>query len=103
MTYRDGLAANVRYGSHSFFDFCFTMKPGDLVIVSDTTERRQVWEVAGDYDYVDATAAPLNDRHQRQARLLDMDPNELWVRAGGRLVEGQINLQTLGGCAEVVE
>jgi len=37
--------ANVQHGSHSLYDFCFTMKPGDLVInkegTTDYTDGRE--------------------------------------------------------------
>jgi predicted Mrr-cat superfamily restriction endonuclease len=96
-------AANVQHGSHSLHDFCFKMKPGDLVIISDRTKRRQVWEVVGDYEYAERSAAPLNYQHQRKAQFVKMDADELWHRAGGKLVEGQINFRTLGQCAKAIE
>jgi hypothetical protein len=95
--------ANVQHGSTSLSDFCFRLKPGDLVIVSDKVRRRQVWEVVGDYEYVEASAAPLNYQHQRQARIVAMDPDALWRRAGGKLCPGEINYRTLGQCAKGVE
>lgn len=95
-------AANVQHGSHSLYDFCFTMKPRALVIISDRVQRRQVREVVGGYDYVDQSAAPLNYRHQRDARLVDMDPDDLWRRAGGAL-KGEINYRTRDQCAECVD
>ena len=95
--------ANVQHGCASLSDFCLQLKPGDLVIVSDKVRRRQVWKVVGDYECVEPLAAPLNYQHQRQARILAMDPDALWRRAGGKLSPGQINYRTLGKCAKGVE
>ena len=94
--------ANVQHGSHSLLDFCFGVKPGDLVIVSDRVRRRQVWEVTGGYEYVDQSAAPLNYRHQRKARIVERDPNELWRRAGGKL-RARINYRTFDRCINGIE
>jgi predicted Mrr-cat superfamily restriction endonuclease len=96
-------AANVQHGSKSLYDFYYTMKPGDLVIISDRGKRRHVFEVKGKYEYVEPSKAPLNYQHQRRAILTGMDPNELWQRAGGKLAKGQINFRTLGRCAEPIE
>jgi predicted Mrr-cat superfamily restriction endonuclease len=89
--------ANVQHGSHSLFDFCFTMEPGDLVIVSGDHRRRGVWKVAGPYQYVGPDAAPLNYQHQRKALEMPMNPDALWRLAGGRLRRG-INFRTLDRC-----
>ena len=96
-------AANIQHGSKSLYDFCHTMKQWNLVIISDRGRRRLVFEVIGKYEYVEPSKAPLNYQHQRVALLKDMDPNELWQRAGGRLAKGQINYRTLGRCSELIE
>jgi hypothetical protein len=90
---------NAQHGSHSLYDFCFTMQPGDLVIIGDGKRRRQVWEVVGGYEYAQPAAGPLNQWHHRQARKLDLNPNELWQRAGGEL-RAKINFRTLDQCAK---
>jgi hypothetical protein len=93
-------AANARLGSFSLWDFCYKMKPGDLVIIGDGTQRLKVWEVGGDYEYVvDPLAFPLNYQHQRKARTVDRNPDVLWRQAGRKLLKGQINYRTLGQCA----
>lgn len=97
------MTANITHGSYSLYDFCFKMKPGDLVIISDRVRRRNVWEVVGDYEYVEPSAAPLNYQHQRTARRVNRYPDALWRIAGGKLCEGQINYRTLGQCANLVE
>ena len=99
----DKWPANIQHGSHSLHDFCYALKPGDLVIVSDRSCRRSVWEVVGDYEYVQRPGYPRNYQHQRLARPVKMDPDVLWRQAGGKLQEGQINYRTLGRCADGVE
>src|SRR5262245_1928170 len=96
-------ATNVQHGTNSLHNFCYQMRPGDLVIVSDGSRRRGVWEVQGEYEYAEPAASPLNYQHQRLAQPSEMDPDALWLQAGGRLVEGQINYRTLGRCANEVE
>ena len=95
--------ANVLHGSHSLSDFCYAMRPGDLVIVSAGSRRRGVWEVVGEYEYAQPGAFPLNYRHQRAASATKLDADELWHQAGGRLADGQVNYRTLGRCANTVE
>jgi predicted Mrr-cat superfamily restriction endonuclease len=96
--------ANVQHGAHSLHDFCFAMRPGDLVIVSDRSRRRGVWEVLGEYEYVGSAAVPAgtNYQHQRLARQTDQDADELWSQAGGGLAS-RINYRTLDRCANEVE
>ena len=96
-------AANIQHGTNSLYDFCFRMKTRELVIISDGTKRQSVWEVAGEYEYAQPSEAPLNYQHQRLARALDLDADELWLKAGVRLADGQINFQTLGRCANEIE
>lgn len=96
-------AANVLHGTHSLHDFCHQMRAGDLVIVSSESRRRGVWEVVGDYEYAQPAASPLNYQHQRAARATELDPDELWQQAGGRLADGQVNYRTLGRCANAVD
>lgn len=93
--------ANVQHGSHSLHDFCYAMRPGDFVIVSDGVRRRGIWEVEGEYQYAEPAAAPLNYQHQRCARRTGLDADELWSQAGGRLAHG-INYRTLDRCANEV-
>jgi predicted Mrr-cat superfamily restriction endonuclease len=97
--------ANVQHGANSLHDFCHAMRPGHLVIISDRSRRRGVWEVEGEYEYVEPEAAPpdSNYQHQRRARRTDLDADALWSQAGGRLADGQINYRTLGRCANEVE
>jgi hypothetical protein len=97
--------ANVQHGAHSLYDFCYGLRPGHLVIVSGRSLRRGVWEVdrEGEYEYAEPAAAPLNYQHQRRARRTELDPDALWLQAGGRLAGGQINYRTLGRCAKEVE
>ncbi len=95
--------ANVQHGAHSLHDFCYAVRPSHLIIVSDGSRRRGVWEVKGRYEYMDPAAAPLNYQHQRRAHRTEMDPDELWLQAGRRLADGQINYRTLGRCANEVE
>jgi hypothetical protein len=95
--------ANVQHGSHSLYEFCYAMRPSHLVIISDGTRRQGVWEVEGEYEYVEPAAAPLNYQHQRRAQRIERDPDALWLQAGGRLADGQINYRTLGRCANEVE
>src|SRR5262245_64393047 len=61
-------AANVQHGSNSLHDFCYEVRPGDLGIISDGSRRQGVWEVLGEYEHVQSSAAPLNYQHQRIAR-----------------------------------
>jgi predicted Mrr-cat superfamily restriction endonuclease len=95
--------ANVQHGAHSVHDFCYGMRAGDLVIISDRSRRRGVWQVEGQYEYAEEAAAPLNYQHQRRARRTELDADALWAHAGGRLAEGQINYRTLGRCPNEVE
>jgi hypothetical protein len=74
---------NVQHGSHSLHDFCYAMRPGDLVIVSDRRRRRGVWEVEGQDEYAEPAAAPLNYQHQQRARRIERDADAVWLQAGG--------------------
>src|SRR5262249_49862765 len=82
-------AANVHHGSHSLHDFCYQLQPRDLVIVSDGSRPRGVWEVVGEYEYAPPSAAPLNYQHQRVARSVELNPDALWHRAGGGCRRGR--------------
>jgi hypothetical protein len=97
-------AANWRHGSFSLYDFCFKMKSGDLVILSiGEGKRRLVMEVVGSYEHVAPSQAPVNYQHQRKARLVDMDPNDLWEQAGGKSLPKEIYYRTLVQCAESID
>ncbi len=93
---------NAQHGSHSLHDFCYKLRPGDLVIISANKKRRQVWEVVGDYEYVEQSEAPLNYRHQREAQITKLNPDDVWRRAG-KLKEGQSIRRTLVQCANGIE
>lgn len=74
------------------YDFRFRMRPGDLVIVSTGRggSRKVVMEVLGEYEWraaPDCISEP-NYQHQRKARIVDMDPDQLWKAAGGRQLAG---------------
>jgi hypothetical protein len=86
-----------RQGGESLYDFYYRMKKGDLVIVSTGKGRLEVvMEVMGDYEYRDHPAAFSGSyRHQRLARIADVDPGALWTLTGGVLLPEQVNHQTL--------
>jgi transcriptional regulator with XRE-family HTH domain len=87
---------NWRYGGDSVYDFCYRMKPGDLVILSTGKGGGPVlvMEITGPYEYFDDPHRSYpNDesayRYQRKARIVDMDPDQLWKKAGRKPLGGQ--------------
>ena len=75
------------------------MREYDLVILS-TGQRRAVMRVLGSYFFVPEAQHPPADgfQHQREAELVNVDPNELWDRAG-RMAAGYSPRWTLIRCA----
>jgi hypothetical protein len=95
-----------RVGGSCLYDFCYQMKQGDLVILSTGKKRELVMEVVGDYEYRDRSDAPpigtRSYQHQRKARIVGLDPDELWNRAGAGPLAGQSPRWTLIQCRVTV-
>src|SRR5579871_4956464 len=77
---------NAGSGGVCLFDFCYRMQQGDFVILSTGSKRVLVMEVEGDYEF-----RPLSQPHptgdyqnQRTAKIVPIDPDELWRRAGAK-------------------
>lgn len=87
------------------WNFRYTMKPGDLVILSTGKYRAFVMQVQGDYEYVPSERAPLHGdyQHQRTAQLTNIDPDRLWRLAGAQAAEGQNIRWTLIKCLRLLE
>jgi hypothetical protein len=100
-------SASAVLAGQCLYDFRFRVRPGDLVIVSTGKggARRAVMEVLGDYEWGDAPdwVSGDNYRHQRKARIVDMDPDELWGAAGGKQLAGQNIHSALVQCCSPVD
>ena len=83
--------------------FVHEMKVGDLVILSANGSRQCVVQVTGEYDFHPVSNEDHDYAHRRPAKLVDIDPNDLWVRAGGMASPGQHVYMTLIKCARQVE
>jgi predicted Mrr-cat superfamily restriction endonuclease len=94
---------NSGLGGPSLWGFYAEMEIGDLVILSSKKRREAVLEVKGEYEWR-PTDPPYHYpyRHQRRARLRNLDPEELWRTAGARPAPGQSIRWTLIRCAEAV-
>lgn len=78
---------NWPFGGICLYDFSARIAKGDLVIVRGGG-RSIVMEVGGDYRY--ASSGKLGDyEHQRDAKVRsDLNPRELWRKAGAKPIEG---------------
>jgi hypothetical protein len=95
---------NAGSGGPCLLNFCHQMGRGDLVIVSDGHRRKTVMEITGDYEYKsELEPAPIGDyQHQRNATMIAIDPNELWLEAGSGAIRGQSIRWTLIECARPI-
>jgi len=74
---------NWSVSGRQLWGFCHELKTGDLVILSSRGRRAAVFEVTGEYVF-DSNAQDDNYYgHQRSARPVGVDANELWKQAGG--------------------
>ena len=81
---------NAGAGGTNLWDFFFSMRVGDLVILSTGGKRTLVMEVTGDYEFKDKPEDSIGGyTHQRTARILPVDPDRLWRLAGGQPSIGQ--------------
>ncbi len=87
------------------WNFCHTIKPKDLVIVSTGKRRALVMQVQGDYEFRPYEQAPLSGdyQHQRTAQVTAIDPDRLWRLAGSSIAAGHNIRWTLVKCLEPVE
>lgn len=93
---------NAHLGGPSLWRFYSEMAIGDLVILSDGNKRRAVMCITGPYEWTDNWKPRLsgNYYHQRSARIVHEDPNELWERCGARAAKGESIRWTLTRCNE---
>lgn len=103
-----GVMSNAITGGPSVWNIYKLIKPKDLVILAAPRNRLLVVRVAGPYRYIRERDRKLNrdDRyyHHRPVSVVDnMDPDELWERAGARPARGQGVRWTLFRCAEPVK
>ena len=65
-------------------NFCYAMRPGDLVILSAGGVRAATMVIKGGYEFMEKPEeAPIGDyQHQRQGQLIPIDPNRLWTLVG---------------------
>ena len=96
---------NSGLGGPSLWNLYREMQPRDLVIVRGDSRRRLVMEIAGPYLYLDREDRRLGDyQHTRAARpRSDLNPNELWRRAGAKEAKGENGYWTLHLCRRRVE
>jgi hypothetical protein len=91
---------NSGHGGASLWNLYACVEEGDLVILGDGATRRLVMEVKGPYEWVACPAdGPGGDyQHQRAAVHTDLDPDEVWIKAGARFAKGQNPRWTLSMC-----
>ena len=94
---------NWPFSGRQLLAFRDEMNVGDLVILSAGGARRAVMPVEGTYEH----AGPLDGddqaySHQRRAKCIDLDADEVWRTANG-IADGQSIRWTLVRCARNVE
>jgi ppGpp synthetase/RelA/SpoT-type nucleotidyltranferase len=94
-------AHNAGQGGRVLWGFIHELSRGDYVIVSVPGRRMLVMEVTGDYFWEPSTDdVLLNYQHRRPAKVVDIDPDELWTQHGG--IKSPWNSRwTLGLCVEI--
>lgn len=75
-------------GGPSLWNFHREMKAGDTVIVA-YGKGRAVFQITGDYEYLEGDAAMMGYPHTRAAELTGIDGNLLWRDIGGKVAAGQ--------------
>lgn len=78
---------NAALGGPSLWRFYHEMMAGDHVIVSDGKRRHYVMEVTGPYQFTEAEVVGYG--HWRSAKILAMDPEELWRACARRPGKGE--------------
>lgn len=91
---------NANLGGPSLWNFYQLMELGDLIILNADGKRICVFEVVGPYVYESGQAEIMGYGHQRTACLTDLNPDDLWVKSGSAVANGQNIRWTLAGCAE---
>lgn len=96
---------NAPFSGIQLWNFCYTIKPDDLVILSTGKRRALVMQVDGDYEYrlAEKTAIPGDLCHQRAAHATAIDPDRLWRLAGSAMAAGQSIRWTLIQCLRPVQ
>lgn len=84
---------NSHTGGPTLWHLLHDVAVGDLVIIVARSTRKYVMEVTGDYFYADDGVGHY--RHQRNATLTDLDPDELWHASGAAAAEGESMRWTL--------
>jgi hypothetical protein len=95
---------NAPFSGVQLWNFYYTMKPDDLVILSTGKYRALVMQAQGDYEFVPSEEAPLfgDYQHQRKAVVTSIDPDQLWRSTGSRPMPGQNIRWTLIQCRNAV-
>lgn len=102
-----GVMTNAMTGGPSVWNMYKRIKPGHLVILAAPRRRLLVVRVTGPYRHARERDQRLNRDdgyyHQRPVSLIDdIDPDELWERAGARPARGHGARWTLFRCADPV-
>ncbi len=93
-------------GGYSLYDFCYSMRSSDLVILNAERKRALVVEVVGDYEYKPLPEEPpLGDyQHQRQVNILKkVNADDLWRSAGSHAVAGRSVYGALVECRKPID
>jgi hypothetical protein len=96
---------NAGSGGACLYNFYFSMRPGDLVILSIGGSRSLVMEVEGGYEFKNTPEEPpIGDyQHQRKASILPIDPDALWHCAGSGPIDGQSIRWALVQCRKPID
>jgi predicted Mrr-cat superfamily restriction endonuclease len=98
-------AKNVHHAAASLPRFFAQAKVGDVVIVASRGQRFGVFRIAGDYIWR-PDVGPISGwdyYHQRPATWMDMAPDEMWRRAGGRFAVAENRAWAFARCSNAVD
>ena len=104
----EALPSYANYGAmgRPLYDFCNTIRTGDLMIVSGVGYRALVAEVTGEYEQVDPSRSCVSGDdwiNQRAIRILPYSPDLVWKLAGARPAPGYNVRWNLIRCALPVD
>ncbi len=94
---------NAHLGGPSLWRLYDRMREGDLVILRGQAAIPAALEITGAYEW-ESGAAPLarDYQHQRRARVLQLNPHDLWQLAGSAVAPGENIRWTLARCMKSV-
>jgi hypothetical protein len=106
---REALPHYKNYGwvGQANFDFCYTMRVGDYVILNaGGGQRSLVVKVAGEYEFVSPEHAPIAGddwQHQRRVDVTPFSPDAVWRAAGAHPAPGYSVRWGLIRCAKDID